>query len=132
TSGIHHIYYRQAINGIEVYGAEASIHIMPNGEVLNKNNQFIADIASKIKGGKSPSISPIQAVTAAANYSGYRINEPLRVLAINDLKKQEYTISRGGISNTDIPVKLMYQQNKRGEVVLVWNLSIDDIKGNNY
>ena len=132
TSGVHHIYYRQTVNDIEIYGAEASIHIASTGEVVSKNNNFISDVSNKVKGGKSPSITPLQAVAAAAGHSKYRITENLKVLDIIDVKKQEYIISKGGISSTDIPVKLMYQQNKQGDVVLVWSLAIDDVQGRNY
>jgi len=33
-SGIRHVYIRQAINGLEVYGTESSVHIDKNGKVL--------------------------------------------------------------------------------------------------
>ncbi len=132
TSGVHHIYYRQTVNDIEIYGAEASIHIASNGEIVTKNNNFIADISQKIKGGKSPSLTPLQAVSAAANSENYRLSENLTVLDVVDLSKQEYIISKGGISNSDIPVKLMYIQNSKGEIVLSWSLAIDDIEGKNY
>ena len=132
TSGVHHVYYRQTFNNIEIYGAEASIHIMANGEVLTQNNSFIADIANKVKGSKSPSITPMQAVNSAAQHANYRITENLRILDVVDFAKQEYIISKGGIANTDIPVKLMYFQKPDGDVVLTWSLAIDDVQGRNY
>ncbi|PIZ08056.1 MAG: hypothetical protein COY56_05830 [Flavobacteriaceae bacterium CG_4_10_14_0_8_um_filter_34_31] len=132
TSGVHHIYYRQTYNGIEVYGAEASMHIASNGSIISKNNDFIPSLEEKIIGGKSPSLNPLNAVMAAAAVSKYKISENLKIVDIVDTKNHEFIVSKGGISSSEIPVKLMYQQNKKGDVVLVWNLSIDDIQGQNW
>ena len=132
TSGVHHLYYRQTYNGIEIYGAEASIHIAPNGNVISKNNGFISSLEEKIVGGKTPSLNPLNAVMAAASISKYKISESLKILDVVDTKNHEFIVSKGGISSSEIPVKLMYQQNKKGEVVLVWNLSIDDLQGQNW
>ena len=34
VSGVHHGYYSQMVNGIQVYGTESSIHLTSNGSVL--------------------------------------------------------------------------------------------------
>ena len=48
TSGVHHIYYSQMVNDIEVYGSQSSVHILANGEVLSANNNFIFKTDSSI------------------------------------------------------------------------------------
>ena len=65
TSDLHHIYFNQVINEIEIYGTNSSIHIL-NGETVVTNNQFILKSANKIIGSSSPSLSAIDAVIAAA------------------------------------------------------------------
>src|SRR5690554_2667537 len=62
-SGVHHIYLRQAINGIEVYGTESSIHIDKNGKVLVAHNKFLADIQATLK-SNAQGISAKQAITS--------------------------------------------------------------------
>src|SRR5210317_552946 len=41
TSGVNHVYYRQTLNGLQIYGTQSDIHLLPTGEVLAKHNQFI-------------------------------------------------------------------------------------------
>ncbi|HBC03441.1 MAG TPA: hypothetical protein DC015_04395, partial [Aequorivita sp.] len=40
TSGIQHVYFRQLLNGIEIYGTESSIHLASNGRVISKDSKF--------------------------------------------------------------------------------------------
>ena len=42
TSGIQHIYFCQVVNGLPVYGTTSGIHLLPNGDVLSVNDNFIA------------------------------------------------------------------------------------------
>ena len=39
TSGVHHMYLRQAINGIEIIGSESSINSAQDRTILKKNNK---------------------------------------------------------------------------------------------
>ncbi|HBC03947.1 MAG TPA: hypothetical protein DC015_07090, partial [Aequorivita sp.] len=43
-SGIRHVYIRQAINGLEVYGTESSVHFDKTGKVIMEHNKFLADV----------------------------------------------------------------------------------------
>jgi len=40
VSGTRHVYLRQAINGLEVFGTESSIHIGENGKIIAFHNNF--------------------------------------------------------------------------------------------
>lgn len=131
TSGIEHVYFRQTHNGIEIYGTESSIHLFPNGETLKANNQFISDVASKATGSSSPSLTAAQAVQSAAGYFNYSISSDISVLESNLLGHQ-VTLSDGGISLSNIPAELVYQMNQDGEVVLAWDLSIQETAQENW
>ncbi len=63
-SGIHHIYFNQAYNGIEIKGTESSIHKMPSGEILVKHNSFVREMARHIRNAGSPTISAEDAIQA--------------------------------------------------------------------
>ncbi len=125
TSGVHHFYYRQRHQGIEVQTANASIHILPSGQLLRSHNSFVSDLASKIVGSNEPTISAQQAVLAVAEQMEYTLSASLEVLEDNGGADRQMKFTNAGISHEDIPVKLMYQPLTDGTLKLVWNLSID-------
>lgn len=128
TSGIHHIYFRQLLNGLAVYGTESGIHLLPNGEVLHANDRFIANTAGRSGGNATPSLTAIQAVQAAASQLNYNISGSLNILERKSNAAQETLISKGGISKSDIPAKLTYQLNENDQLVLAWDLSIHSVQ----
>jgi len=126
TSGVHHVYYRQVLNGYEIYGTESGIHILSNGKVLSADNRFVSNITSKASTNSLPSLSAIQAVQAAAGQLNYSISESISVLERKQGISQESLLSDGGISLSPIPAKLMYQLNENNELVLTWDISIQE------
>src|SRR5690554_5912037 len=71
-SDVHHMYLRQSVNDLQVYGTESSIHIMKDGTLLASNINFIENISDKIQTSESI-ISPVQAVTQVASHLGYAL-----------------------------------------------------------
>jgi len=133
TSRIHHLYYRQQYNGIDVFGANASVHILPSGEkALALHNNFVQDLASKISGASTPTLSAIEAVEAAAAEMKYTIRAPLTVLENIGGKTQKVILSDGGISMENISAELMYQTTQDGRIVLAWNLVIHELSMENW
>lgn len=125
-SNVTNIYYRQVLNGLQIYGTESSVHVLPNGKILAENNHFIKDVAQRSSGVTTPSLTAVQAVQSAADQLNYQVTESFSVLSGNKGINQESLISDGGISLSEIPAKLMYQLNKENEVVLVWDISIQE------
>lgn len=126
TSGIEHVYYRQLVNGIPVYGTESGLHLKATGEVFASDNRFVDKTIDKIT-GTTPSLTAIGAVQAAASQLNYSITEAIfEVESIGGASRQ-VVLSDGGMSLSTIPVKLMYQLNNDNELVLVWDLSIEEI-----
>jgi len=139
-SGIHHIYYRQAINGIEVRGTEASVHIQ-NGNTLFRSNDrnLIKDINAQVKSSIS-SLSAKQAIQTIAsqkNYasisnlkqksglaSGYQIFEDLTIASGEILAKQTYAV----IPNDGIRMiwEIIFPEKKSSST---WSYSIDANSG---
>ncbi|RLD27299.1 MAG: hypothetical protein DRI70_04665, partial [Bacteroidetes bacterium] len=132
TSGIHHIYYRQTLNGIEIYGSESSVHLFPNGEVLKANSSFIANTQSKATGGANPSFTAVQAVQSAADHFNYNNTGDISVISLENNIAQETILSKGSISLSDIPARLVYQMNQNEELVLAWDLSIEEVAQQNW
>ncbi len=126
TSGIHHAYYRQVVNGIHVMGTQSGVHLLQDGTVISANNRFENKILNKIVGGVNPSLTATEAVTMAANELGYPINGPFNIIENIGGVSREAILSEGGISLSPIPVKLMYQPID-DKLVLVWDISIEEI-----
>jgi extracellular elastinolytic metalloproteinase len=131
TSGVNHIYYRQVVNGYEVYGTESAVHTLADGTILTANNRFLKATSSRAASA-SPSLTAIQAVEAAAAQLGYSITEALSVVSTKSEKNQASIITDGGISLSEIPASLVYQANETGELVLAWDLSIQEVAGANW
>ncbi|MEL6812949.1 MAG: M36 family metallopeptidase, partial [Bacteroidota bacterium] len=132
TSGIQHVYFTQTLDGVEIYGTQSSIHLFSNGEVLRSNTNFIENTADKATTGISPSLSAEQAVQRAADYFNYNVTENISVISSAKGVAQETMLSRGGISVSDIPAKLVYQLNTNNELVLAWDLSIQEVAQQNW
>jgi hypothetical protein len=124
VSGVHHIYYSQMVNDIEVHGTQSSVHILDNGEVLSANNKFIFKTFDKLS-GTNVGLTAIQAVHAAADQLNYSITDAISVLENYDGTSQRQILSDGGMSLSPIPVKLMYQL-VDNRFVLVWDISIQE------
>ncbi len=131
-SGVKHIYFRQMHNGIEVNGANASIHILPDGRILAKDNQFFKDLNIKISGPKTPILSAIKALEAVSKQLNFNITESISIIKKTEEDDQAAILSDGGISLSDIPVKLIFQKTKNGQIVLAWDLSIEEISQQNW
>lgn len=119
-NGVTHVYLQQAVDGIPVYNAIASIAIK-DGKVVHQSNNYITQLQEKIKGSRAPSISSEQAVTSAAQHLGIA-SPKLEVLR----SAGTTTVYQGGnISRSEIPVKPMYTLTTAGELRLTYDLNID-------
>lgn len=121
-SGVRHVYLRQAINGLEVYGTESGVHLDKTGKVLMEHNKFLKDISATIK-NSSQGISARAAISSVANQMGYKISNLQELKSIGG-KNKAAVFNKAGISSEDIPVKLMYYYRDGVGTQLVWELSI--------
>ena len=105
-SGVHHIYYRQAINGIEVIGTESSLHLQ-NGETVFRSNDrdLIKNITAQVKSSANSfnAQQAIQSIISSKSYgsianlkqenrsaSGYQVFTDYNIAAGEILAKQAY------------------------------------------
>ena len=126
TSGVEHIYFNQTLDGIIIKGTESSLHILPNGKTLAGNLNFFKNASEKVTGAKMPSLTAVQAVQSAAGKLGYNLDGSLKELEKKNGPSQETILSKGGISLSTIPAKLTYQQINDEEIVLAWDISIEE------
>lgn len=121
-SGIRHVYLRQAINGLEVYGTESSVHFDKTGKVLTEHNNFLTDVEATLK-NSSQGLDARAAIAAVANQMGYKISNLREIKSIGG-KNKAAVFNKADISLVDIPVKLMYYYREGIGTQLVWELSI--------
>lgn len=129
-SGIHHMYLRQAIDGIEVYGTESSVHFDPSGTAIKVNNKFLNRIEETVISA-AQNISAEQAITSVAAQMGYSL---LRLQKINNEAgiQKKSLFNKAGISSEEIPVKLMYYYQEGIGTTLIWELSIAEITSSDW
>ena len=137
-SGIHHIYIRQQYQGIDIIGANADIHFLsgaPNNGVFSFHSKFVSNVVSNITNANNsiePTLTAIEAVEAAANHLGYRARQPLQIIEKKDANGRHFVLSNGGISLEDIPAKLVYQSTRNGQLKLAWDITILEIRQDNW
>lgn len=117
---VQHLYIRQTHQDIEIFNAVANFNIW-QGRVVSMGNRLERDVASRVNTAQA-SLSPIQAIQAAANHLGLTASEPIS--AIQPISTQEFLFNKAGLSEREIPVKLIYQPMPEGEIFLAWNVSI--------
>ncbi len=130
TSRVHHMYLRQAINGLEVYGTESSLHLEKNGSVIMDHNNFLEDVQSTVI-SNSASLSSEQAISSVANQMGYKISN-LQQLKNEGGINQKAVYTKSGVSTENIPVKLMYYYRPGLGTIKVWELSIAEIDSDDW
>jgi hypothetical protein len=128
TSGVKHVYIRQAIDGIEIAGTESSVHIDVNGQVLVEHNNFLPNSRATLK-SSTANLSAREAIIAVANQMGYSIS------ALEELEQKgpkEFIFNGAGISTEDIPVKQLYYYKKDFGTRLIYELSVQEINASNW
>ena len=99
-SGVTHVNVNQAHDGLEVFGAHATVNVAADGRVVFVGGGFergLAVAASAVELGAA------DAVAAAADALGLDDPERLRVLSLSLGSAQESVVSNGGISDEPIP-----------------------------
>ncbi|MDF7813181.1 T9SS-dependent M36 family metallopeptidase [Hymenobacter sp. YC55] len=131
-SAITHVYLRQRYQGIEIFGAEADMHLDRNEKVVSMNTAFLPNVNSLARAAATePSLTPVQAVAAAA--SALNLPAPGNLtLTKAGAPAVGMVFNEGGISLDPISVKLMYQARPSGELVLVWDVTIAPKSGDHY
>ncbi len=130
-NGVTHIYLRQQVNGLEVFGSSLNINIARDGSVINVGNRAVANLA-EVANGPSPDLTAEAAVFAAADQLGLAITEELTVLESLSRTDRKVTFSEGGVSLVTIPVRLVYQPTEKDGLRLSWDLSIYELSADNW
>jgi len=131
-SKVTHVYLRQRYQGIEVYGAEADLHVDASNKVVSLHSAFVSNVTGAASvAAKAPTLTPAQAVGAAARALGLAAPSRLEVVQAGE-PTTGLKFNEGGIARSPIAVKLMYQSTESKQLVLVWDVTIDDATSEHY
>ena len=122
-SGVTHVNLNQRFEGLEVFGAHATLNVAASGKVVFAAGAFVSDL--RAAGADAADLAATEAVEAAAAGLGLADPRGLRVLSRSGGAAQKIVLSRAGISDEPIGARLGWQPTKNG-LRLAWELVIDD------
>ncbi len=127
SMNVTNVYVVQTVNGIEVHNTATPIAIR-DSKVMNASVSFINDVYAKVN-TTTPSISALDAINAMSRKLNLGSTGVIEQIA--NPGSQSFVFSKGAISASTIPVKLVYQ-NDNGALRLAWDVSIDLVSGAHY
>lgn len=117
-----YLYLNQAIDKIPIRNAMAVLAIDNDNTVQHMSENFIVNAKSKVL-NKDATISAIEAIYSSAKHLGIPLKSPIQSLGRSDQGISKFSASE--FTKTEIPVSLKYDINAEGNLVLVWNMSLD-------
>lgn len=132
SNGITHVYFRQTLNGIEINNANAAVHIV-NGNVLTSNNQFLTGLEKRTVQNQAP-LSAIDAIIKVSEQKNYPLNRgELKAIKNTDRSASKAAVyAAPSISHADIPARMVYFADEKGNLNLAWDIAIDEVVGEDY
>ncbi|MBI1226610.1 MAG: DUF11 domain-containing protein [Bacteroidetes bacterium] len=130
-NGVSHVYVQQRYNGIEIKDAILGLHTQKTGELLFVGNTFQKKIDTRLAKGAA-TFTAVQAVQVAAQSLDLQAKTKFEVLKNEAGASQRTLLSKGGISQNEIPVKLVYVQAEDGSLHLVWEVEIYTLDAQHY
>ncbi len=122
-SGITHLYFNQTHEGIAIVNAMININVARDGSVISLGNRFDIGLQKHLQ-PSTASITAAEAVDLAAAHLGLAPPVGVTVKQSSDNAAQETLLTGGGVSQQDIPARLVYFP--QGESThLAWELIID-------
>ncbi len=129
STGLTHTYLQQRVNGLVVFNATGAVHTDKTGKVIFAAQDFVINATAKA-GAPTPTLSPEQAVVAASVSLG--LPRPVALRTVVEARLADGMVfNNGGISEENIPVRLMYTR-QNDKLVLVWEVSIAQLDQQHY
>ena len=122
ATGVTHVNINQRLQGLEVFGASATVSVGADGKVVFAGGQLVSLAGAS---SASASIDAGAAVESAADALSLEDPSSTRVMRPSTGKAQETVIAGSNISDAPIPARLGWQT-AEGKLRLAWDLTIDD------
>lgn len=121
---VTHVYIKQTHENIEVYNGVANFAIQ-NGAVIHMGNSLQRNVSGMIN-TTQPALTPLDAALRAADHLNLSVTESFSIQSAKN--PREFVLNKGGISRNDVTVKLVYQPTVEGELMLAWELVINEVE----
>lgn len=118
-----HLYLRQQIDGIDVFGGEVSISVDAQGRTRTVADRLIRGTRDRLT-NRVPTLTARQAILAAAEHLGIEPEAPLRMQRREGGVARAVVFGAPDLSRDLIPAKLGYVLVPTGALRLAWNLVI--------
>jgi hypothetical protein len=116
------LFYQQKVDGIPVFNAITSVHVLDNGAILGVNNGAIPEVASKLN-LRQPVLSAADAVRSGLAAVGLAPTAAsLATLSLLDNVRQGVAFKGTGVTRRPIPARLVYSPRSDGSVRLAWEM----------
>jgi extracellular elastinolytic metalloproteinase len=129
-NGVTHVYLRQAFEGVPVADANMTVNVGRDGGVISSPHHFIRNLGAAASGVVE--LGAVASANAAADELGLRPTEPIRVVEGSAGPARELVLSDGGIAESSIPAKLVFQALPSGKARLAWQLEIEEASGEHF
>jgi hypothetical protein len=128
-SGITHVYFNQVVNGIEIFNANAQLHLDKNGNIITLHDDFIVDAQNHIHVSKT-SIGVSTALLNAAADIDMNVSMALNKAEL-PMQQNKLTIVDAAVSEEPIKLKLYYLNTPAG-LLLTYNVELFNNKTNDW
>lgn len=120
-NGMTHLYLRQTINGLEVANGDVNVNIDRFGRISSVGSSvYTGPVPKNIPVARMSALSAIQSIASYLKVS--MDNGVKHIKSFDNGRRELFTGSK--VSQQEIPVKLMYIQNDKAELELVWNVEL--------
>lgn len=126
-NNIKRIYLAQQFNGIPINNSQITA-TFKDGKIIYVSHNLESNISNRAN-ISTPSLGPVSAASTAAialNLGGSNFS------VVNTTSPQKLVLSNGGVSQENVPVKLVYTISESGELKLAWDLSIYTMDSKNW
>ncbi len=130
-NGLTNVYFQQRANGLDVAQSIVNVAVRADGSVFRVASNAVEG-AEKSANATSPTISDVAAAQAAADALGLKPTEPFASDDAASGAARARELGDGGISQSAIPVRLVYQRAAKGDLRLAWELVIDQLDGQHW
>ncbi|HET9484756.1 MAG TPA: M36 family metallopeptidase [Xanthomonadales bacterium] len=118
------LFYLQRVDGVPVFNAITSVHVLDSGAILAVNNTAIQDVATKLS-GKVPLVTASSALRTALQHLGLPApDSAFGTLRVLDTVRQGVAFRGTGATKRPVPVQLMYVPRADGAVRLAWEMYV--------
>ncbi|MCH2170718.1 M36 family metallopeptidase [Myxococcota bacterium] len=129
-TGVTSVHVRQKIEDIEIHGADITVVVGPTGDILHPGRR-LTHPTRRNPLPTIPTLSPHEAVEAAARHLGLRMTEPLKPSFSDSGPQRRTRFNRAGLSRDEISVALLYFP-RNGELHLAWGVVLQPLDGGNW